>query len=174
VKLIQHPSPNWNRRPCAVDAVVLHATADRDTAVAVDWCCTPKTRNPNPVSYHAIVDRDATVYHLVDTANRAWHAGVSSFAGRSNCNDYSIGLSFANVNDGHEPYAEAQLAVGAALVAEWIRKYPLITLDRITTHAVVRAEWRRTHPDAEVKTDPAAPAFDMDDFRARVVRELAR
>ena len=167
MRLIQHYSPNWNHRPCPIDAVVLHATADDDTAGSLQWCCTPKPKNPNPVSYHALVDRDGTVYALVDVEHRAWHAGVSSFKGRANANDYSIGLSFANRNDGKEPYPAVQLQVGAALVASWMRQYPAITLDRITTHRAIAL------PDGR-KTDPAPPAFDLAAFLALVHDELTK
>jgi len=169
MKILQRASPNFNARPCPVDAIILHATADEDTQGSVEWCCTPKSKNPNPVSYHVIVDRDGTVYHLVDTAKRAWHAGVSSFLGRGNCNDYTIGLSFANKNDGHEPYTDEQLSVGAALCAAWIARYPAIRDSagplRITTHALVALPAGR-------KTDPAPPAFSLPEFLTRVWKEL--
>jgi N-acetyl-anhydromuramoyl-L-alanine amidase len=165
VKLVQRLSPNHTHRPpgVAVDCVVLHATADSDTAQSVAWCCTPKPQNPNPVSYHAIIDRDGTVFSLVPTELRAWHAGVSSFEGRDECNDYSVGLSFANRNDAVEPYTDEQIAVGAALVAEWMRKHPAITPDRITTHAIIALPPGR-------KTDPVA--FDMERFLTLVAQEL--
>src|SRR4051812_17037182 len=98
MRLIPAPSPNWNTRHSDVDAIVLHATADTDTKASIKWCQTPKPENPNPVSYHCIIDRDGTVYTLVPAARRAWHAGVSSFQGEPNCNDYAIGVSFANKN----------------------------------------------------------------------------
>jgi N-acetylmuramoyl-L-alanine amidase len=162
MKLIQHPSPNHGPRPLGVsiDTVVLHATADTDTMASVAWCCAPKAENPNPVSYHVIVDRDGTVYQLVDPTQRAWHAGVSSYRGRINVNDFSIGLSFGNRNDGIEKYSDAQYAVGAALVASWIRRFPGISIDRITTHAEI-APGR--------KTDPVK--FDMTRFKTLVAFE---
>jgi N-acetyl-anhydromuramyl-L-alanine amidase AmpD len=155
--VVRRASPNFNTRPVPVDCVVLHATADSDTRASVEWCCTPKPKNPNPVSYHVIVDRDGTTYHLVDTDKRAWHAGVSSFHGRANVNDFSIGLSFGNKNDGKERYTNEQYLVGAEIVAGWMKKYPAIKLDRITTHAVIAPER---------KTDPLA--FDMQRFRMLV------
>lgn len=175
-KLLIRPSPNWNERPASVtpSLVILHATASKHCEQDVEWCRTPAPRNPKPVSYHVIIDRDGTIYSLVDPEHRAWHAGVSSFRGVTDCNSYSIGVSFANDNTGSEPYPSAQLAVGAALVAGYARRWPSISLDRITTHAIVRAEWRRTHPEAEVKTDPAVPAFDLGAFRVRVQCELLR
>lgn len=176
-KLLLRPSPNWNARPHGITptCVVLHATASKSVEQDVDWCRTPKSRNPRPVSYHVIIDRDGTLYSLVDVLKRAWHAGVSSFRGVPDVNSYSIGVSFANDNTGTEPYPAAQLAVGAALVAGYARRFPAITLDRITTHAWVREEWRKAgHPEAEIKTDPAAPAFDLAAFRVRVQCELLR
>jgi N-acetyl-anhydromuramyl-L-alanine amidase AmpD len=160
----QHPSPNHSARPVgvAVDCVVLHATADSDTIASVRWCCTPKPGNPNPVSYHSIIDRDGTAYYLVDPARRAWHAGVSSYKGRTDVNDFSIGLSFGNKNDGVEKYTDEQYRIGAALVAQWMQRFPKISIDRITTHAEI-APGR--------KTDPVK--FDMVRFRTLVAVELA-
>jgi N-acetylmuramoyl-L-alanine amidase len=175
-KLLIRPSPNWNARPHGVtpSLVVLHATASKNVEQDVEWCRTGKSRNPRPVSYHVIIGRDGTIYSLVDVEHRAWHAGGSSFRGATDVNDYAIGVAFANDNSGAEPYPSAQLAVGAALVAGYARRFPQITLDRITTHAIVRDEWRKLHPEAEIKTDPKPPAFDLVDFRVRVQCELAR
>jgi N-acetyl-anhydromuramyl-L-alanine amidase AmpD len=161
MKLIQAPSPNWNARPSGVriDCIVLHCTADTNTKASVNWCQSPKSK----VSYHQIIDRDGTVYSLVDLHKRAWHAGVSSFNGRGDCNDYAIGISFGNNNAG-EVYPEVQLAVGAAVVAGCMKGFPEITLDRITTHAAV-APGRKTDP---------APPFDLAAFKLRVQGELLR
>lgn len=163
MKLVQTPSPNWNARPAGergvISCVVMHATADEDTGACVRYLCDRASQ----VSYHTLVDRDGTVYQLVPLAKRAWHAGVSLFRGRENVNDFAIGLSLANRNDGAEPYPDVQLSVAAALVASYCRIYPAITVDRITTHRVI-APTR--------KTDPAPPAFDFDAFRLRVLREL--
>lgn len=155
MKMVFRISPNFNQRPpgTVVSCVVLHATASKNTAGDVEWCCTPKPRNPNPVSYHAIVDRDGTVYRLVEAERRAWHAGVSSFEGRSNVNAFSLGLSFANKNDGVEPYTDEQYAAAAETIAGWVQLYPAITRDRVTTHAAIAQPKGR-------KTDPAG--FDVD------------
>lgn len=165
MKLVQRPSPNSGpRRIDAIDMILLHATADSDTEASVSWCCTPKPKNPNPVSYHCIIDRDGTVFQLVDVTRRAWHAGVAQFGDHTDVNTHSIGISFANRNDG-EKYSDAQYLVGAALAAQYMRRFPRITLDRITTHAAVALPAGR-------KTDPAG--FDMIRFKTLVVAELAR
>lgn len=160
MKLIQKQSPNFNTRPLAatVDTVVLHATADTDTKASVHWCC----KGESKVSYHTIIDRDGTVYHLVDPAKRAWHAGVSSYKGKKDVNDFSIGLSFGNNNAG-EKYTDDQYRVGAAIVAQWMKRFPALTLERITTHAEI-APGR--------KTDPVG--FDLVRFKTLVAAEYAK
>lgn len=160
MKLVSKPSPNHSARPAGttIDCVVLHADASVHAEGSVSWIQSPKSK----VSYHALVDRDGTIYVFVPTERRAWHAGVSSFDGRPNCNDYAIGLSFANRNDGREEYTAKQYQAGALLVAEWMRRYPAITLDRITTHAAV---------SPGRKTDPG-PRFDFAAFKRLIALEV--
>lgn len=136
-------SPNHNARPkgVAIDTLVLHADASPDAKSSISWIRSPESK----VSYHVLIDRDGSVYRFVDTARRAWHAGKSVFQGRENVNDFSIGLSFANRNDGKEPYTDLQYQVGAAVAAGWMRVHPAITLDRITTHAAI-SPGRKTDP----------------------------
>ena len=158
MKVESRPSPNFNSRPpnVAVDCVVLHADADASIDASLDWCCDPKSK----VSYHAIIGRTGRIFSLVPGSKRAWHAGVSAFMGRANVNDFSIGLSFGNRNDGVERYTDAQYAAGALYVASLIAAFPLITLDRITTHAAIALPAGR-------KTDPG-PCFDVPGFVDRI------
>lgn len=44
------------------------------------------------VSAHFLVRRDGEAIQFVSCDRRAWHAGVSSWMGRSACNDFSIGI----------------------------------------------------------------------------------
>lgn len=54
----------------------------------------------NRVSAHFLVldEDDSMIYNLVPLDQRAWHAGASSFRGRTNLNDTSIGIEI--VSDG--------------------------------------------------------------------------
>ncbi|MGH1403678.1 MAG: N-acetylmuramoyl-L-alanine amidase [Alphaproteobacteria bacterium] len=52
------------------------------------------------VSAHYLVDEDGTVFDLVSEDKRAWHAGVSFWAGEADINSHSIGVEI--VNPGHE------------------------------------------------------------------------
>jgi N-acetylmuramoyl-L-alanine amidase len=168
------PSPNHGPRPAGVeiDAVTLHADASPSAKASANWCCVPAPKNPKPVSYHNIIERDGTVFRLVDARQRAWHAGKSSLLGRVDVNDFSIGLCFSNRNDGKEKFTDLQYSVGAAIIAQWMSDFPKISIERIHTHARIREEWLIGHPaSADVKTDPLG--FDMTRFRTLVAFECA-
>ncbi len=165
MKICYRPSPNFNARPrgTVVSAILLHATEDADTPATLHFLCDP---NGKPrVSYHNLIDRDATLYNLVASEQRAWHAGVGRLGDSTNVNDISLGLSFANRNDGKEPYGDEQLAVGAALCAGWMKRFPQITMDRVVRH-------RDTALPVGRRTDPCPPAFDLEAFKLRILREL--
>jgi AmpD protein len=44
------------------------------------------------VSAHFFLRRDGSLQQFVSCDERAWHAGASSWRGRDNCNDFSIGI----------------------------------------------------------------------------------
>lgn len=159
VTIIRKPTPNSSHRPtrAAIDCVVIHADAGASDAGTVAWI----GRADAEVSYHYLIGRDGKVYQFVDDAEKAWHAGKSIFHGRANCNDYSIGVSFANNQKG-EPFTSAQIAAGVELVAELCRRH-CIPITRVTTHAAV---------SPGRKTDPG-PLFPLDDFIERVGQALA-
>lgn len=153
---------NDNARPPGTepDTVVVHADASKKASSTVSWI----EDDGSDVSYHSFVERDGDLHRLVEPERRAWHAGKSRFGGRTDVNDFSLGISFANRNDGVEEYTEIQYQVGAAEVATWMRRYKKITLDRIVTHAMVATPAGR-------KTDPG-PQFDMEKFKLYIQRTL--
>ncbi|WP_336279420.1 N-acetylmuramoyl-L-alanine amidase [Bartonella sp. CB175] len=70
--------------------------------------------DPSEKTYIEAGFQDMRIFNLVDENERAWHAGVSSWAGRSNLNDTSIGIEIVNLATGHsdsveETYVEAAL-----------------------------------------------------------------
>jgi len=152
VKVVTVASPNFNKRPAPVDCIVLHADAASNAQASVSWIKAKESK----VSYHALVDRDGTVYRFVEPSQRAWHAGVSAFEGNPDVNNFSLGLAFANRCDGEEPYTAFQYASGAEVVLEWMALYPAITLSRITTHEAIALPVGRKH-------DPG-PLFDLAHF----------
>lgn len=75
------------------------------------------------VSSHFLVRRDGAVIQCVPCSKRAWHAGRSSWRGRSRCNDFSIGIEL----EGAETcaFTEAQYAALDPLLALIRARYPI-------------------------------------------------
>ena len=103
------------------------------------------------VSAHFFIRRDGELIQFVSADQRAWHAGASSWRGRSRCNDFSIGIELEGSDDC--VYDEAQYARLGALSRALRQRYPL---REMVGHADIAPER---------KTDPG-PAFDW--ARARM------
>lgn len=141
--IIARPSPNHDSRgDRAIDMIVMHYTGMKTAADAIDRLCDPAAR----VSAHYVLDEDGTLYQLVPEALRAWHAGVSHWAGESGLNACSIGIEI--VNPGHEfgyrDFPEAQIA---RLIAhtKLIMARHNIPAQRIVGHSDI-APARKTDP----------------------------
>jgi AmpD protein len=100
------------------------------------------------VSAHAVIRRDGEVVQYVPFGERAWHAGQSSYRGRSGCNDFSIGVELEGADD--TPYTDAQYAALAALTAALFAAYPSLSAQAIAGHSEI-APGRKTDP---------GPSFD--------------
>lgn len=110
------------------------------------------------VSAHCLIRRDGQVIQYVAFNERAWHAGVSAYAGRKRCNDYAIGVELEGTDD--TPYTEKQYAALAQLTTELLATYPKLTRHRLVGHE---------HIAPGRKTDPG-PAFDWQQYRRLVDR----
>lgn len=157
------PSPNCDARPegCGVELVVIHSITLPPGEYGGPWIerlftnSLPATLHPYfrgvsaaRVSAHVLVRRDGSLVQFVPFDLRAWHAGVSSWRGRDACNDYSVGIELEGCDDA--PYADAQYARVAAVVASLRAAYPTLGADAIAGHADI-APGRKTDP---------GPAFD--------------
>lgn len=69
--------------------ILLHHT-DGNYEGSVEWCMDPKSR----VSYHCIVSNTGKRTTLAEPTMRTWHAGISEWQGRKNCNDFCVGVAF--------------------------------------------------------------------------------
>jgi N-acetylmuramoyl-L-alanine amidase len=97
MQIISHPSPNFDSRNGVVPTLlIMHYTGMENGPAAIARLSEPAAK----VSSHYLVEEDGRVYLLVEEANRAWHAGVSSWRGLANLNQHSIGIEI--VNPGHE------------------------------------------------------------------------
>ena len=164
----KHPSENFNQRPVGeeIDLLLIHNISlppgqFGTGCVQKFFCnrldCSQDTAladiNGLKVSAHLFVDREGDCYQFVSLFNRAWHAGVSQFCGRENCNDFSIGIELEG--EDHCPYTERQYQELAAITCTLRQRFPKITLERIVGHCDVAPER---------KTDPGQ-SFDWEKFR---------
>ena len=122
--------------------LVLHYTGMKTAAEALARLCDPAAK----VSAHYTVDEDGTIYAHVPEDRRAWHAGVSHWAGVTNVNARSIGIEI--VNPGHEfgyrAFPEAQIAALIRLSHGLVMRHP-IAASQVVGHSDV-APMRKEDP----------------------------
>lgn len=106
------------------------------------------------VSSHLLVRRDGSVVQYVPFDRKAWHAGRSIFAGREECNEFSIGIELEGTDE--LPFSEQQYQSLSGITAALLQHYPGLSLDRITGHSDI-APGRKTDP---------GPCFDWEHFRS--------
>jgi N-acetyl-anhydromuramoyl-L-alanine amidase len=75
------------------------------------------------VSAHFFIRRDGAVWQFASCDERAWHAGTSSWRGRENCNDWSIGIELEGLEG--ERFERAQYRMLAKVLRAAARRYPL-------------------------------------------------
>ncbi|HXZ48632.1 MAG TPA: 1,6-anhydro-N-acetylmuramyl-L-alanine amidase AmpD [Usitatibacter sp.] len=164
------PSPHCDERPAGerISLVVIHGISlppgefggphvDDLFMGRLDPAAHPYFREIDGlrVSAHFLVRRDGTLVQYVPCAQRAWHAGRSSWKGREACNDFSVGIELEGADD--VPYAEPQYETLARLVAALFERYG--PLD-VAGHSDV-APGRKTDP---------GPWFDWPRLRAALAR----
>lgn len=171
------PSPNFNNRPAhrEIDLLVIHniSLPPKQFGGGFVEAFFQNSLNPDldpyfatltnlQVSSHFFIDRTGKLTQFVPLNRRAWHAGVSSFLGESNCNDFSIGIELEGADD--IPYTDAQYDALNKVTRTLQDRYPKITSDRITGHDTI-APGR--------KTDPGA-AFDWSRYRHLLAGNISR
>lgn len=114
------------------------------------------------VSAHFLIERDGRLTQFVPCGARAWHAGVSCFEGREQCNDFSLGIELEGTDE--LPYSEAQYCVLVALTRALLRAYPGLAAERICGHSDI-APGRKSDP---------GPAFDWVRYRRALAAEVVR
>lgn len=143
-------SPNHDRRTQPIRLIVMHATGPGSVRGILEWLTTPASK----VSYHVLIEPNGTAHQLVPDHRVAWHAGVSEWSGTPGCNEYSVGVSFVNPNDGVIPLTPQQIATAQRVVQAWKAKHPI---EAVVTHKEIARPLGR-------KTDPNAPNFRLEDY----------
>jgi N-acetyl-anhydromuramyl-L-alanine amidase AmpD len=128
-----------------VTTIVAHATAGASATSSIAWLyrLARDLIRGNEASYHYIIERDGSVTKCVPITRVAFHAGRSVGPNGPNVNNYSIGIAFANRNDGVERVTPAQESAFYALVAELAVAFP--DLKFVTTHYAISPR-RKTDP----------------------------
>ncbi|WP_420229526.1 1,6-anhydro-N-acetylmuramyl-L-alanine amidase AmpD [Psychrobacter sp. ER1] len=156
-------SPNYNVRPkgLSIDAIVVHnislppnefGACDTNGTHYVkalftnqlDWDAHPyfQTIKGAEVSAHLFIERDGAITQFVNFNERAWHAGRSSYLGRPECNDYSIGIELEGSD--FVSFTSAQYEQLAKVIAAIYKAYPK-TRRHLTGHSDI-APGRKTDP----------------------------
>ena len=150
-------SPNQDDRPpgTEVSLVVIHSISlppgeyggdaiERFFTNRLDPAAHPYFREIHElrVSSHFLVRRDGEVVQFVPVERRAWHAGDSSWRGRSRCNDFSVGIELEGTDD--SPFADSQYHELAQLLRSLCQSLPIKS---IAAHSEV-APGRKTDPGA--------------------------
>ena len=75
------------------------------------------------VSAHFLIRRTGELVQFVSVHDRAWHAGASTWCGRDNCNDFSVGIELEGLEgDTFEP---AQYKALSTLLRDLHQQWPL-------------------------------------------------
>lgn len=141
-KFAQHiPSQNFEPRPqdTRTDLVVLHSislppgqfhgdavqefftnTLDHDSHPYFEQLRGVK------VSAHFFIRRGGELIQFVSCDQRAWHAGVSNHKGRSDCNDFSIGIELEGLEG--ESFSGFQYESLISLLPMILNHYPIASL----------------------------------------------
>ena len=151
------PSPFFNQRPSSetIDLLIIHNISmpegqfgtpyiDQMFTGQLDRGSHPDFEKINiEVSCHLLVTRKGDIKQYVSLLDRAWHAGQSSFQGKENCNNYSIGIELEGCDD--QPFERCQYEQLRQLVDLLKEHFPAITNKRIVGHCDV-APGRKTDP----------------------------
>ena len=132
------PSPNFGKRPAqtVINLIVLHSISlppgnyggqqvQQFFTNQLDWGAHPYFRHLEgmTVSSHFYIRRSGELWQFVSCDHRAWHAGVSSYRGSSNCNDNSIGIELEGLEG--DVFEDPQYTCLATLCVAITRLFPI-------------------------------------------------
>lgn len=129
-----HASPNIEPRKGSgrPDILLLHYTGMTSAAKAIEWLARPDSG----VSCHYVIDRDGRITQMVAEDMRAWHAGVSYWAGEADINSCSIGIEIDNPGHelGYPEFPETQMCAVETLAQDIVARWE-IAPERVLAHS---------------------------------------
>lgn len=121
-------SPNYSsRKGSKIKCIVLHHT-DGSFKSAINWF----QNKESGVSAHYVISRAGEIVQMVENADKAWHAGKSSWKGCTDVGPISIGIELEG--DGKTPFTDEQYNVTAQLCNKLKSDFPDIKDDFIVGH----------------------------------------
>lgn len=145
-------SPNHDARGIGVDMLILHYTGMTGEEAALHSLSDPDAR----VGTHWFVRENGGIVAMIDEGRRAWHAGVSCWAGETDINARSIGIEIHNPGHefGYRDFPDVQIEAVVALCREILARHPIAPW-RVLAHSDVaparkmdpgeRFPWQRLH-----------------------------
>lgn len=141
---IEHASPNFDVRKSAIDMLVVHYTGMKTAAESLVRLTDGVIENR--VSAHYLIEEDGRIHRLVQEEDRAWHAGVSYWAGERDINSCSIGIELQNPGWEFEyrAFPEPQMLAFIELAKDIVKRHG-ISPCRVLGHSDV-APTRKADP----------------------------
>ena len=161
-------SPNFGPRPpqAQIDLIVVHSSSlppgQYGGPQVAQFFTNQLPHDEHPyfealrgvaVSAHFFLRRDGALLQFVSCDDRAWHAGVSSYRGRAQCNDDSVGIELEGLEG--DTFTSAQYVTLSALCQAIQSAYPIA---HVAGHE---------HIAPGRKQDPG-PGFDWPRLRAEL------
>ncbi len=144
--LVTHFSPSPNIEPRKEgrepDLLLLHYTGMESAEGALKWLNNPDSK----VSCHYLIDEEGRITQMVAEEMRAWHAGLSHWAGEDDINSCSIGIEIHNAGHelGYPDFPEDQMNAVEALCLDIVARRN-ISAERVLAHSDV-APARKADP----------------------------
>jgi len=161
-----------------LEGIIIHYTAGASAQSSVRHLSDPIVK----ASAHLVIGRNGHIYQLVPFNIKAWHAGKSSYLGRRNMNDYTIGIELDNygplTKEGGNfitwfkkkvPITQVWTEPGEYHDSYW-HDYSLLQLK--TAHEICKLliskynlKYIAGHSDITPRKQDPGPAFPLDDFK---------
>ena len=151
-------SPNFGARPAntQINLIVIHSISlppgkyggdevQQLFTNTLDWDAHPYFEQIRgaQVSAHFYIRRNGELWQFVSCDDRAWHAGQSSYLGKDNCNDYSVGIELEGLEG--DSFEAAQYESLTSVCAALQQNYPIA---HVTGHEHI-APGRKADPGAQ-------------------------
>ena len=183
------PSPNIGPLIKHHDLLVIHYTEGQSSAAAVAWL----TKRKSKASAHLVIGRGGDITQLVSFDVVAWHAGPSSWKGKTRLSEVSLGIELDNpgmlkpasgkwIAAFKRAYPESEFIKAIHKFGGRTFGWHKYTQAQLDSAVEVSAHLVRTYGITDIvghddispkrKWDPG-PAFPMETFRAGVLERAA-